>query len=59
MQSGIKKYARYLLIRPRGAFTYSVQSDAAARSWRSDAIRAITYIRSLGLTSPIEIGTTG
>jgi hypothetical protein len=54
MMATLKKYQKYIFLHPRGEFTHR---DAGM--WRTEALRVVKYIRGLGYTSPIEIGTTG
>jgi hypothetical protein len=54
MKATLQKYAKYVMIHPRGEFTHR---DASL--WRTEALKVVKEIRALGYTSPIEIGTTG
>ncbi len=54
MKTTLQKYAKYLILHPRGEFTHR---DAGL--WRTEALKVVKEIRALGYTSPIEIGTTG
>ena len=54
MKAVLQKYAKYIILHPRGEFTHQDQ-----QLWRSEARNAIKVIRDLGYTSPIEMGPTG
>lgn len=54
MMAVLKKYEKYIFIHPRGEFTHH-----DPELWRTEALTVVKYIRGLGYTSPIELGTTG